>query len=76
MKVRVLGCSGGIGGRSLRTTSLLVDDDLLIDAGTGVGDLAIDELARIEQWQDAGLPALLIVLCGLVPVLALAQEGK
>jgi iron(III) transport system permease protein len=29
------------------------------------------ELARIEQWQDAGLPALLIVLCGLVPVLAL-----
>ena len=27
MKVRVLGCSGGIGGRSLRTTSLLVDDD-------------------------------------------------
>ncbi len=29
------------------------------------------ELARIEQWQDAALPALLIVLCGLVPVLAL-----
>lgn len=29
------------------------------------------ELARIEQWQDASLPALLIVLCGLLPVLAL-----
>jgi iron(III) transport system permease protein len=29
------------------------------------------ELARIEQWPDAGLPALLIVLCGLVPVVVL-----
>lgn len=29
------------------------------------------ELARIEQWQDAALPALLIVLCGLVPVIVL-----
>jgi cAMP phosphodiesterase len=49
MKLRVLGCSGGIGGEHLRTTSLLVDDDLLIDAGTGVGDLTIDELARIDH---------------------------
>ena len=39
VKVRILGCSGGIGGRHLRTTSLLVDNDILIDAGTGVGDL-------------------------------------
>lgn len=29
------------------------------------------ELARIEQWADAALPALLIVLCGLVPLLLL-----
>lgn len=29
------------------------------------------ELARIEQWPDAAVPALLIVLCGLVPVLLL-----
>ncbi len=29
------------------------------------------ELARIEQWADAALPALMIVLCGLVPVLLL-----
>jgi ribonuclease BN (tRNA processing enzyme) len=49
MKVRVLGCSGGIGGQHLRTTSLLVDDDILIDAGTGVGDLSIAELVRIEH---------------------------
>ncbi len=29
------------------------------------------ELARIEQWADAALPALLIVACGLVPVIVL-----
>ena len=49
MKVRVLGCSGGIGGDDLRTTSLLVDDDVLIDAGTGVADLALAELAAIDH---------------------------
>ncbi len=49
MRIRVLGCSGGIGGANLRTTSLLVDDDILIDAGTGVGDLSIAELARIDH---------------------------
>lgn len=48
MRVRVLGCSGGIGG-SLRTTSLLVDDDILVDAGTGVGDLSLEALARIDH---------------------------
>jgi ribonuclease BN (tRNA processing enzyme) len=48
MKVRVLGCSGGIGG-SLRTTALLVDDDILIDAGTGVGDLPLESLAKIDH---------------------------
>jgi ribonuclease BN (tRNA processing enzyme) len=49
MKIRILGCSGGIGGRHLRTTSLLVDHDVLIDAGTGVGDLALAELAQIDH---------------------------
>lgn len=49
MKVKILGCSGGIGGRMLRTTSLLVDNDVLIDAGTGVGDLSIAELAQIDH---------------------------
>src|SRR5690349_25081564 len=48
MKIRVLGCSGGIGG-GLRTTALLVDDDILIDAGTGVGDLSLESLARIDH---------------------------
>ncbi len=48
MRIRVLGCSGGI-GVGLRTTSLLVDDDILIDAGTGVGDLTLDEMAGIRH---------------------------
>ncbi len=49
MKVTVLGCSGSIGSAQARTTALLVDDDMLIDAGTGVGDLDQDALARIDR---------------------------
>jgi len=48
MKLRVLGCSGGIGG-DLRTTSLLLEQDVLIDAGTGVGDLSLSEMAMIDH---------------------------
>lgn len=48
MRIKILGCSGGIGG-SLRTTAILVDDDILVDAGTGVGDLPIDALAKIDH---------------------------
>ena len=49
MKFKVLGCSGGIGGKDDRTTAFLVDDDILIDCGTGVGSLALDDLARIDH---------------------------
>lgn len=48
MQLTVLGCSGGIGG-NLRTTSLLLDHDVLIDAGTGVGDMALPDLERIDH---------------------------
>lgn len=48
MRVRVLGCSGGIGA-NLRTTSLLIDDDILIDCGTGVGDLTIREMEKLRH---------------------------
>ena len=48
MKVRVLGCSGAIAA-GCKPTSFLLDDDLLVDAGTGVGDLTLDELARINH---------------------------
>jgi ribonuclease BN (tRNA processing enzyme) len=48
MRVKVLGCSGGIGG-ILRTTCFLIDDDILLDAGTGVGDLSIEQLLKIDH---------------------------
>lgn len=48
MPIRVLGCSGSIAAGS-RTTAFLLDDTILIDAGTGVGDLTLDELARIDH---------------------------
>ncbi|MEK6593071.1 MAG: 3',5'-cyclic-nucleotide phosphodiesterase [Pseudomonadota bacterium] len=48
MKLRILGCSGGIGG-DLRTTSMLLDHDTLIDAGTGAGDLSVSELSQIDH---------------------------
>jgi len=48
MQIRVLGCSGSIAAGS-RTTSFLVDETVLIDAGTGVGDLTLDEMARVDH---------------------------
>jgi ribonuclease BN (tRNA processing enzyme) len=48
MRVRVLGCSGAI-AKDSRTTSFLVDGDLLVDAGTGVGDLTLEEMRRIRH---------------------------
>ncbi|MCB6183860.1 GAF domain-containing protein [Leeia sp. TBRC 13508] len=48
MEISVLGCSGGIGG-DRRTTSFLLNDHTLIDAGTGVGDLSLDQLLKIDQ---------------------------
>jgi len=49
MHLRVLGCAGSIGGQQNRTTSFLVDNDILIDAGTGVGDLSLAELTLIDH---------------------------
>ncbi len=48
MRIRILGCSGGIGAGS-RTSAMLVDDDVLIDAGTGIGDLALDDIDSIRH---------------------------
>jgi ribonuclease BN (tRNA processing enzyme) len=48
MALRVLGCSGGIGTQN-RTTAFLLDQDVLIDAGTGVEDLSLPELAAIDH---------------------------
>jgi len=48
MRIRILGCSGGIGAGS-RTSAMLVDDDVLIDAGTGIGDLELTDLDSIRH---------------------------
>lgn len=48
MHIRVLGCSGSIAA-GCRTTAFLLDDDVLIDAGTGVGDLSLEQLERIDH---------------------------
>ncbi len=48
MALRILGCSGGIGTQN-RTTAFLLDDDILIDAGTGLEDLSLQELAKIDH---------------------------
>jgi cAMP phosphodiesterase len=48
MRIRILGCSGGIGAGS-RTSAMLIDDDVLIDAGTGIGDLGLDEIDSIRH---------------------------
>lgn len=48
MRLRTLGCSGGVGA-GLRTTSLMVDEDILIDAGSGLGELYLEEMSRIRH---------------------------
>lgn len=48
MQIRVLGCSGSIAD-GCRTTAFLVDGDILIDAGTGVGELTLAEMARVDH---------------------------
>jgi len=48
MKVQVLGCSGGI-GEGLDTTSLLLNERILIDAGTGLGRLPVRALQQIRH---------------------------
>jgi len=48
MRIRVLGCSGGIGAGA-RTSAMLIDNDVLIDAGTGIGDLELGDLDPIRH---------------------------
>lgn len=48
MNIRVLGCSGAIAA-GYKTTAFLLDNDVLIDAGTGVGDLPLEALAAIDH---------------------------
>lgn len=47
-RIRVLGCSGGIGDHR-HTTSFMVDNDVLIDAGSGVLRLSRAEMVQIDH---------------------------
>jgi len=48
MRLQALGCSAGFGTGG-QTTSLLWEDDVLIDAGTGVSVLPFDGLLKIDH---------------------------
>ena len=87
MRIRILGCSGGIGAGS-RTSAMLIDDDVLLDAGTGIGDLELDDLHAIRHVflthahldHIAGLPMLIDSMAFLPDAraaasLATASEG-
>jgi ribonuclease BN (tRNA processing enzyme) len=66
MKLAVLGCYGGIGG-ARRTTALLLDDDVLIDAGTGTGELSLEQMAGVDH---VFLTHAHLDHCGFIPLLA------
>mgnify|MGYP002623855691 CR=1 FL=1 len=48
MHIRVLGCSGSIAA-GCRTTAFLLDRHILVDAGTGVGELTLDEMVDVDH---------------------------
>jgi ribonuclease BN (tRNA processing enzyme) len=83
MQIKILGWAGGIGA-NLRTTSFLIDDDLLIDAGTGLGDLPLNQMTGIRHIflthshmdHIVGLPLLADSMFGVhdEPVVVHAQE--
>ncbi|NOT17751.1 MAG: 3',5'-cyclic-nucleotide phosphodiesterase [Sulfuriferula sp.] len=48
MRLQILGCSGGVGG-TRHTTAMLIDNDILIDAGSGVLSLSLEQLTLIDH---------------------------
>jgi len=47
VRVTILGCTGGIAA-DLSTTCLMLDDDILMDAGIGAGDLSMEQMLHID----------------------------
>ena len=66
MRMEILGCNGGIGGE-LRTMCLRVDNDLLIDAGSGAGDLSLTQIIAVNT---VFLTHSHLDHCGFLPLLA------
>ncbi|KGK42341.1 hypothetical protein LH51_07890 [Nitrincola sp. A-D6] len=48
MKIEILGCSGGM-GKGEFTTCIRIDERLLIDAGSGLGEISQTEMLAIKQ---------------------------
>ncbi len=48
MRIEVLGCSGGISAAH-RTTAFLIDEDILLDCGTGVAELSLERMVLIRH---------------------------
>lgn len=71
MRVTVLGCNGSITG-TLRTTCYRVDDDLLIDCGTGAGELSLQQAIAIDT---VFLTHAHLDHCCLLPMLADAADN-
>ncbi len=66
MRITTLGCNGSITGE-LRTTCYQVDEDILIDAGSGAGDL---NLAQAIAINTVFLTHSHLDHCALLPMLA------
>lgn len=49
IELRLIGCNGGIGGISRHTTCYGIGERIVIDAGTGLGTLPLEQLARIDH---------------------------
>lgn len=49
IRLQLAGCSGGIGGSTRQTTCYLLDDKVLMDAGTGLGTLTLETMAAIDH---------------------------
>jgi len=48
MKIKILGGHGGL-ARGFSTTSFLIDDELLIDAGSVASTLSVEEQSKINH---------------------------
>lgn len=49
IELQLIGCNGGIGGPTRHTTCYGLGEHVVIDAGTGLGTLPLERLARIDH---------------------------
>lgn len=49
IELQLIGCNGGIGGAARQTTCYGIGEQVVIDAGTGLGTLSLERLARIDH---------------------------